>query len=319
MIKLFGINVRISRSGSFPGLFLLLPMKKTSTLSKSSKSLSILFLLIFPFLHSSAEADGGPKTLLWKISGNGLSTPSYLYGTIHMGDKKILNFKKPVMPAFESCEVYAMELDPGNIDPMAILDNMKLKEGTLQDLFTEEEWTTLDTYFREKFKTPLSTFNEFSPFYVQTMIMQAQMGSKAGQAVDLHFYDQARKRRMEVVGIETLEEQLATVNNLPAEDQKQMVLDAVDEDYKASMEQMVKLYRKGDLEGLQAMSDDEEENSEEFEETLVIDRNKIMAERIIPLIKEAPTFVGVGALHLPGEEGLIQLLRDAGYSVDPVK
>ena len=294
-------------------------MKRHSTLRKTNKSATLFFLLLFPFLFSnSAEADSGPKTLLWKISGNGLSTPSYLYGTIHMGDKKILKFKKSVMPAFESCKVYAMELDPGKIDPMAILDNMKLKDGKLKDMFTDEEWNMLDTYFQEKFKTPLITFNDFSPFYVQTMIMQAQMGSKAGQAVDLHFYDQAKQRRMKVVGIETLEEQLATVNDLPMEDQKQMVIDAIDEDYKASMEQMLKLYRKGDLDGLQDMTE-EEDMGDDFEETLVTDRNKIMAERIIPLIKNEPTFIGVGALHLPGEEGLIELLRNAGYQVDPVK
>ena len=222
------------------------------------------------------------------------------------------------MPAFESCEVYAMELNPDKIDPLALLQEMKLKEGTLQDMFTEEEWTTLDTYFQEKFKTSLITFNDFTPFYVQSMIMQAQMGSKAAQAVDMHFYEQARQRRMEVVGIETLDEQIAAINELPQEDQKQMLLDAMDEDYKDSMADMMKLYRKGDLEGLQEMSE-EEDMGEDFESALVVDRNKTMAGRIVPMIMEKATFIGVGALHLPGEEGLIELLRAEGFSVDPVK
>ncbi len=293
-------------------------MKQYLTPKKKNTSLSLFFLLIFPFLFSSAEADAGPKTLLWKISGNGLVSSSYLFGTMHMGDKKILKFKKSVMPAFESCEVYAMELNPDKVDPLALLEDMKLKEGKLEDMFTAEEWKTLDDFFQEKFKTSLSTFNDFSPFYVQSMIMQAQMGSKAAQAVDIHFYDQARKRRMEVVGIETLDEQMAAINNLPAEDQKQMLIDAMDQDYKASMDEMMKLYRKGDLDGLQDMSDDED-LGDEFETSMVTDRNKVMAERIIPMIKEQATFVGVGALHLPGEEGLIQLLKDAGYTVEPVK
>lgn len=293
-------------------------MKNTFTPKKKNTSLSLFFLLLFPFLFSSAEADSGPKTLLWKISGNGLSSPSYLYGTMHMGDKKILKFKRSVMPAFESCEVYAMELNPDKIDPLALLEDMKLKEGTLQDLFSPEEWKTLDDYFQEKFKTSLKTFNEFSPFYVQSMIMQAQMGSKAAQAVDMHFYDQAKERRMKVVGIETLNEQLSAINDLPPDDQKQMLLDAIDGDYKESMDEMMKLYKKGDLDGLQEMSEDED-LGEDFEESMITDRNNVMAERIIPMIKEQPTFIGVGALHLPGDEGLIELLQKAGYTVEPVK
>lgn len=222
------------------------------------------------------------------------------------------------MPAFESCEVYAMELNPDKIDPLDLLEDMKLKEGKLKDMFSEDEWTQLDTYFQEKFKTPLITFNDFSPFYVQSMIMQAQMGSKAAKAVDMHFYDEARKRRMKVRGIETLDEQLSAINDLPVEDQKQMLLDAIDQDYKSGMDEMMKLYRKGDLDGLQDMSE-EEDMGDEFEESLVTDRNKVMADRVIPMIKEKATFIGVGALHLPGEEGLIELLRSAGYSVEPVK
>lgn len=282
--------------------------------------MQLFWLLLVPFLFNAAEADakGDPKTLLYKVSGNDLAQPSYLYGTIHMGDEKILDFKKAVMPAFESCEVYAMELDPEKIDMDVMLETMQLKDRKLEDFFSDEEWERLDTYFQTKFKSPASTFNDFSPFYVQTLIMQSQMGAKMGQAVDLHFYNQAKKRDMEVVGIETLDEQLAAVTSLTDEDQKAMLLEALDTDFKKDMKQMMKWYRKGDLEKLQAYEEDET-YGKDFETTMIVDRNKVMAERVIPLMQKQSTFIGVGALHLPGDEGLIGLLRSAGYTVEPIK
>jgi len=282
--------------------------------------MQLFWLLLVPFLFNAPDADakGGPKTLLYKVSGNGLDQPSYLYGTIHMGDEKILDFKKPVMPAFESCEVYAMELDPGKLDMQVMLETMQLKDRKLEDFFTDEEWEQLDSYFQTNFKSPVSTFNEFSPFYVQTLIMQSQMGAKMGQAVDMHFYNQAQKRGMEVVGIETLDEQLSAINGLSDEDQKQMLMDALDADFKQSMKQMMKWYRKGDLEKLQSYEEDEGYGND-FEAKMIVDRNKVMAERVIPLMKKQSTFIGVGALHLPGDEGLIGLLRSAGYQVEPIK
>ncbi len=293
-------------------------MKRKIIFRGKNTSLYLLFLSIFLCIFSGAKAHQGSKTLLWKISGNGLASCSYLFGTMHIGDKKILNFKKSVLSAFKSCQVYAMELNPDEVNPMALLEEMKLKKGKLEDLFTAEEWKKLDDYFHEKFKTPLSTFNEFSPFYVHSLIVQARIGSKANQAVDMYLYDQARQCGMGVVGIETLDEQLAAVNNLPVDDQKQLLLDAIDQDFEAVINEMIKLYKKSDLDGLQKMSF-EEDYGVEFETNIITDRNRVMAERIISMIRKQSTFVGVGALHLPGGEGLIQLLQNAGFTVEPVK
>lgn len=278
-----------------------------------------LFLILFPFLFSTSEADAQTaKTLLWKISGNGLDAPSYLFGTMHVADKRAHKFKKSVLEAFEGVDAYAMELDPAAVNPMDLLEKMKLKEGKLQDLFTEEEWNRLDAHFESKFNTSISSFNDFTPFYVQTMMMQAQFGSSAGEAVDIYFYNQAKKMGKAVYGLETMDEQLSAITALPQEDQKQMLLDGLDEDFKSSSEKMLKTYKKGDLDKLLEMSEDES-LGDEFENALIVGRNHTMAERIQPIIKKQSAFIGVGALHLPGEEGIIELLKKAGYQVEPIK
>ncbi len=281
------------------------------------------FLLLFPFLFAAPDADAQlAKSLLWEISGNGLEQPSYLYGTMHVGDKRAHKFKKSTLSAFGDASAYAMELDPGNIDPMEMLEMMKMKDGKkLKDMFTEEEWTELDTKFKEKFKTSIETFNDFTPFYVQSVMLQSTMKNQAGQAVDMYFFNEAKADGKKVIGLETVEEQLAAINSMPAEEQKQMLMEGLEEDLTDATDKMMKYYKKGDLQKLHEYSQEGEEDevSDTFEQELILKRNYRMADRLIPHIQSQSTFIGVGALHLPGEEGIIELLRKKGYSVEAVK
>lgn len=277
-------------------------------------------LLIFPLLFPQ-HAEAQNNSLLWEISGNGLSSPSYLYGTMHVADKRAFKFSKSVMPSFESCEAYAMELNPEEANPMALMEMMKLEEGTtLQSMFSEEQWNKLDGYFQEKYKQPLSTYNDFSPFFVYSLVIQTQSKNNMAEAVDLHFFSEAKKAEMDLHGLETAEEQISAINSMKPEDQANMLLEAIEGkgDGKKAMKKMLKVYMKGDLDKLVEMSEDAE-MGDEFESNLIVKRNHNMAERLQPLIKEKSTFVAVGALHLPGDEGVIQLLRNDGYQVKALK
>lgn len=279
-----------------------------------------LALLFFPFLlgpnHAEAQT---PKTLLWEISGNGLENPSYIYGTMHVADKRAFKFRKSVMPSFESCKQFAMELNPDEADPMALLNKMKLDSGKLEDLFSQEEWTKLDNYFQEKYKTSVSAFNEFTPFYVYALMVQSSFKKEMGEALDLYFFKKAKNAGKNLHGLETVDEQLEAINSMPFDDQKKMLLDALDDngDGASDVKKMLKYYMKGDLDMLESLAD-EADYGNEFENALIVDRNHLMAERLQPLIKESATFIAVGALHLPGDEGILALLRKDGYSVNPI-
>lgn len=297
--------------GIQPALFLY-----HNTMNKT-KYLFLLFVLPFLLPASDAEAKG-PKTLLYKITGNGLEAPSYLYGTMHVGDKRAYKFSKSVLPSFESCDAYAMELDFDKVDQAALMQQMKMKEGKLKDLFTEEEWTKLDNYFQTKMKSSINDFNDFSPFFVQALIAQSQFGSQMGQAVDMYFFKKAKAANMKTMGIETMEEQIDAINSLPTDEQKDMLLKSIEEDMKKATDVMLKYYSKGKLDKLADLME-EEETGAAFEKEMVTDRNHTMAERIAPIIREQSTFIGVGALHLPGEEGVIELLRKQGFTVEGLK
>ena len=279
-----------------------------------------LALLFFPFIFPQHVEAQEAKSLLWEISGNGLSSPSYLYGTMHVADKRVFKFSKSVMPSFEKCGAYAMELDPGATDPMAMLEMMKLKEGTLQDLFTAEQWDKLDGYFQDKYKQPLSTYNAFSPFFIYSLVLQSQVKNGMGEALDLYFYNQAKEVAKDLYGLETAEEQISAINTMSSEDLVKMLMESIEgkNDGKKEMKKMLKIYMKGDLEKMSKLAEDAE-LGDDFESELIVLRNHRMAERLQPLIRKKATFVAVGALHLPGDEGVISLLRKDGYTVEALK
>jgi uncharacterized protein len=282
--------------------------------------ISAIAALLLPFfLHGNTQAQT-PKSLLWEISGNGLSAPSYLYGTMHVGDKRAYRFSKSVMPSFERASAFAMEIDPATTDPISLMNMMKLKEGKLQDLFTAEEWQKLKDFMQAELQTDIEKLNDFSPFFIYSMISQTKFANQKGQPLDLYFLNQAKKGKKDIHGLESVEEQISAINRMPAEDQKKMLLEGISEQKEDDkmLDQMIKYYAKGDLDKLQTLSD-EADYGEEFEQALILERNHTMADRIEPLMKSQSTFIAVGALHLPGEEGILKLLEKDGYQIRPLK
>lgn len=279
-------------------------------------------LLILPFLigQKTVQAQKGENTLLWKISGNGLSESSYLYGTMHVSDKRAFDWVDRSMPYFKQCSQFAMELDPNNVDPVAMMEMMKLESGTLTDLYSKEDYEKLRTHFQEEMHVDIKSFDQFKPFFLYSLVAQSQFGSDMSEAVDLYFNKQAIAAGKTVHGLETLEEQMGAINSMELEEQAEMLLSYATEKRKSdkSSKKLMKLYMKGDLNGMMALTEDSDEMGEDFEQEFLVVRNERMADRIPAVLEKGPTFVAVGALHLPGETGLINLLRKAGYTVEPV-
>lgn len=289
-------------------------------MKRNSKGFLLLVSMAFVQLGLFAQSDKDAKTLLWEISGKDLPGPSYLYGTMHTTDKRAFKFKKSVMPSFENCKAFAMEVNPDEADPMVMMNAMKMDSGkVLKDLYSEEEWADLSGYFKEKLRQDLAMYNSFKPFFIMSMTMQAQYGKEMSQAVDLHFHKMAKAQDKQVFGLETLEEQLSAIDGIKLDEQAEMLLEMLNEEGKKKdpSEELIKWYAKGDIQRMAEMAD-EMEYSSDFSEGLITDRNVKMADRMVPLIQKQSTFVAVGALHLPGEEGILTLLEEKGYTVKPI-
>lgn len=288
------------------------------------KHLSILFAALFIqniYPVKGVGQTGDMNNLLWEISGNGLSKPSYLYGTIHMICETDFFIKDQLREKFDNAAKLYLEIDMD--DPgmnMKMLQLAMLKDKKLSDFFTPKEYARLNDFFRDSIKMPLAMMSTMKPFTLFSLMLMKAMPCDKQKSYELTFVEMAKEQSKEVLGLETIEDQMKVFDGLPDSVQAQMVMRYVNE-YAAQQEEFARLvdnYKKEDLEALYAAilaSPDMEGAQDAF----LFERNR----RWIPVIetaaKEEPIFIAVGAAHLPGEEGVIQLLQKKGYTVRPVK
>ena len=281
--------------------------------------------LLLLLIAGSAQAQY--KSLLWRISGNGLKDTSYLYGTMHTADNRIINMADRAKPYFDASKAYAMELDPdGEKNMMGLMGKMMMGKGySLQKMIPNKEYGYLDSICTSQIGFPMSMFDNVSPVIIMTIFEGVTMGldesSLSGKSpvLDLYLHDQAKKAKKKIIGIETVSEQLSALGSLSYQDQADMLTQEVDSFRvnKSGGQDVLKYYLAQDLDSLSA-NDDDSKKSEKFYKALVTDRNERMAGRMGEFIKKQPTFIAIGAMHLPGDAGVIALLRKKGFTVEPV-
>ncbi|MEL6671812.1 MAG: TraB/GumN family protein [Bacteroidota bacterium] len=261
------------------------------------------------------------KALLWKISGKDLTQDSYLYGTIHIIGAKDFVITDEVKSAFAATDKLVLELDMD--DPkmmMTMMSGAMMKDGkTLKDLISAEDYQMVSDFFRDSVGMPLMAVEKMMPMLALSSIYPKMLGDKT-ESYELSFMKMAKKAEKEVLGVESIEDQLAIFSEISYEDQAAYLVDYLKkfDYYRSEFRKMVDLYVARDLPGLYdfMMSFPEMEGQEE---AMLDNRNK----KWIPVMEEMAAtqsnFFAVGAGHLPGEQGVISLLRKAGYTLTPVQ
>lgn len=260
-----------------------------------------------------------PQSMLWKISGKGLEKPSFLYGTIHIQDKRVFAYGKEVSEAFEQSEVYAMEIVLDEISKEDMEPVIYMKKKNLKDLYTQEEYDLIDEYCQKKMGVDLSFLGKMKPFFLSSQLMQIDMPKDMDRPLDADFLKKARQLGKKIVGIEKLKDQMAAIDQISIKEQAELLLKGVQDSVNNMevFENLVKAYLHFDFESIQTLLSDTT-LPEKFQEALLIKRNKKMARRIAKIAKKNSSFNAIGAAHLWGERGVIALLRKKGYTVEPI-
>ncbi len=265
--------------------------------------------------------------MLWKITGNGLKKPSYLYGTMHTSDSRVFNFSDSLMPFFNASKAYAMELDPVTAFDFSILSKITMGKGySLKKMIPDTDYVFLDSVMRKEVGMSVKVFDNVAPVFTMSLLEMKSMGLSDSsikgnkEVLDVYFHNLAKKKKKKLIGIETVEEQLGALNSLTYQEQADMLLVELNGMRSNSSEgtELVEYYLQQDLDKLAAMNSVTDMPGK-FYTALVTDRNIRMADRIAVFIQEQPVFVAIGALHLPGQGGVIELLRKKGYTVYPVR
>lgn len=290
------------------------------------KSITKINLLTWFLTYISIAAFAQQKGLLWEISGNGLTQKSYLYGTMHVKDERVFNFPNSFKAAFDACQTFAMELNldsaqnPANA--LALMQYMMITDGrTLKDLVSKKDYKTIEKFFEKHSPTPLAMMAMMKPIFLMSIVELAKPkpAGEREEPLDKYLATLAKNADKPVIGLETLEEQMKALNIIPIEQQAKQLVDAIKEVQKMknnnkTMDQLMKYYTEGNLTKLYEFSQKSELKGE-AQKALITQRNHNMADRIDVKIKNTSMFIAVGALHLPGEEGIIRLLEKKGYTL----
>lgn len=347
-------------------------------MSNSSFSfLKLFFSFLFFFTFSFAKAQ-----LLWEISGNNLKQKSYLFGTVHVGDERVIDYASNVYPYMDNSLTVAGELDLNFMTSiLAIGYVMSPADSTLSKLLTKEEYEEIKPYLAQQIGELAPFLDMVRPVFIMAMLQEKEQEEIAkslnktnkGQsatlekfpALDMHLQNRARENEQNVIGLETVKEQMTALNSTPIDKQARELYNYIVEKNKIQnktnvedslkvevdvaladendttlvelknavnpMETLISLYLSENIELLHDQISNEFEK--ESYQSLIVRRNIVMVRRMEEQMKKELTkefkqknkknkkntiFAAVGAGHLGGKEGMVNLLKEAGYTLTPI-
>jgi uncharacterized protein YbaP (TraB family) len=270
-----------------------------------------------------AKEETPESSMLWKVERDDLEHPTYILGTMHLISKEYFHFPEKLEKLVTNSEQLIMELE-GLPDPAAAADLMRLPDSVqLTDYFTEDEMTQLYGFAEVEMKMTKDmfdmTFGRMKPFLLLQLITQKQFEGET-ESFELTLMSLAKKNKIESVGLETIEQQIGFFDAIPMTDLAGIITSYFEnaDSLKEQTRMMQQVYRGGNLDSLGRFMVESSPELMEFEDILLTNRNIAWVPQVTDLIFKKPSFIAVGAAHLAGENGLINLLRKEGFTVTPV-
>jgi len=255
--------------------------------------------------------------LIWKIDRPGMAS-SYIMGTIHVDDERVMALSDTILTRLRSADRVLLELKLDQRTPIDIMRRMTFTDGrTLKQVIGDELYAAVSERFTRASALPVETLTILKPW--AAMVMLLQPGNESGTFLDQQLGQIARNDGIPVIGLETIDEQMSAFDDIPLEDQTHLLQATVEDlDSKDALyRELMNAYLEGDLERIVAVSKSSQPGDSRlaalYEDRLIDQRNTRMLERMLPYLAQGGTFVAIGALHLPGERGLLARLRDSGY------
>lgn len=292
---------------------------------------SFIGAILFICVAISANAQ-----LLWKVTGNGLDAPSYIMGTHHLAPFSIMDSIAGLRQAMRETQQVYGELKMSELESPATMQLMQKSmmidsDTTLTTLFSPEDYATVNKFCKENMMMDLSMAPKLKPAYLLNNVVVMAYVKHVGkfnpqEQLDTFFQSQASKNGKKVDGLESPEFQFNLLFNGASLQRQAQLLMCTLHNIDSEVENIKKLtdaYMRQDLRTMLEISEQRKGNQCDplptEEDAMIFNRNKAWAEKLPAILKAAPTFVAVGALHLPGEKGLLNLLKKQGYTVEPVK
>ena len=276
-------------------------------------------LALLPWIAVLAAEATWERGLLFEVRSEA-GESSYLFGTIHSENERVMDLPPPVRSAFDGSSNFAMEVIP---------DAEAIRRSMVTMVYTDGRSLAL-VVGRERFREIVEAMKsrgmseeaikDFKPWAIVTILSLPP--PKTGEFLDIHLYKSALTAGKPVHGLETIDEQLAVFDDLSESDQVALLNETLEvlEQLPEVHEHLLEAYLQRDLAELSRLVEEylragDSEVEKRFKAAVLDARHERMTERMIPLLEKGGHFVAVGALHLPGEDGILARLKALGFEV----
>lgn len=271
------------------------------------------------------------ETLAWRLDPPAGGTPSFVVGTIHAVDDQLQPSIDRALALLDEAGALVVEVDLGDGAQLDLVSAMLLSDGrTLPEIIGEEQFARLAAITSDAYALPGEFLSGLAPWGAALMISvpaeQVRRMATGAPVFDQALVDHANAAGLPVETLESVDEQIAAFAGHPEADQVTMLAQAIDMHPRldAMVAEMIARYIEDDLSGIAEMALSEMQTgdtalNQRVLDKLIDERNRRMAERLLPLLEARPYLVAIGALHLPGQDGVLNLLAEQGWTVTPVE
>ncbi len=285
--------------------------------------LTQFFSLALHAQHTSSSTPHEQNSILWKISGKGLQKPSYLFGTIHLICNQDYFFNDVMKSAFDNCEKLLLEINLNDPNTIAqYQQSMMLPKGKeLKNFFeNEHEYQVFSEKLKKHTGIDANLFQSLKPLILLSLIAQKSMECENTSSYEMNLMELSTAKNLPIEGLETSLSQMKIFDDMKDAEIKGILMEGIDDMEKDHQlqHQMVEMYKKQNINALYQLilSSKELRNQED---ALINNRNRDWVAKLPKLLESNACFIAAGAGHLAGEQGVIQLLRNAGYTVSAVQ
>ncbi|MDR7211208.1 TraB/GumN family protein [Flavobacterium piscis] len=280
------------------------------------KSAVVAIAIIFStVIQAQTKSPKLENSLLWEVSGNGLSKPSYLYGTIHMICSADYFLTEKAKKAFDSSTKLVLEIDLSDPKEITDMQQMAMGKEPLSKTLSAQDLQKLDNILQKKTGMTIQQVDSFSLFTVMSLISMKTFGCNDLKFYEMNFIETAKQRNIPISGLETVKDQMEAFRKGYSDTEMIAMLE------ESSKEETAKLTAQYKVENITALYDittDIKFTSEITRKSILDNRNENWVKQMPELMKNESLFFAVGSAHLAGESGVINLLRKVGYTVKPV-
>lgn len=283
-------------------------------MKKLVKSIAICALTLVSFTIFAQDN----KSLLWEISGKGLEKPSYVFGTIHMICQEDYIMTETIQNTLKNVDAFYAEIDFSNPENMAVLQQSMMSETPLSQRLNNEQYQKLQQLLKEVVDLDITQFEHLTDAAIVSMVTFKSFPCTDFKMYEMELLQTAAAAEKKMGGLETAAEQMEILGKSLGIDAVFEMLNDLKKDGFKSTKEMVALYTNQDVQGLYDYMKKSSYMTDEVYNEMLTKRNHNWINEMPELMKNQSVFFAVGAAHLSGNNGVLKLLKDNGYTVKPV-